>query len=78
MKKGTNKLPQNEALNISIVMPRFKVFTYSVYKTDKIGYCHWAKGLNMIIEKDGVKIELSSDEVQKIVKSLPRTIGGRY
>lgn len=74
MKKETDKLPQNNVSNTGGAMPRFKVFTYS----DKIGYCHWAEGLNMIIEKDGVKIELSSDEVQKVVKSLPRTIGGRY
>lgn len=55
----------------------FKVSTYSLL--DKaVKYCHWSKGLNMIIEKNGVSIKLNSEEIQQIVKSLPRTIGGRY
>ena len=55
----------------------FSVTTYSLL--DNNGkFCHWSKGLNMIIEKNGAIIKLNSKEIQKIVKSLPRTIGGRY
>lgn len=55
----------------------FNVATYSLL--DKDGkYCHWSEGLNMIIEKNGTTIKLNSGEIQQIVKSLPRTIGGSY
>lgn len=55
----------------------FNVATYSLL--DKgVKYCHWSEGLNMIIEKNGVTVKLNSEEIQQIVKSLPRTIGGRY
>jgi hypothetical protein len=55
----------------------FNVVTYSLLDKDE-KYCHWSKGLNMIIEKDGVTVKLNSEEIQQIVKSLPRTMGGRY
>ena len=55
----------------------FNVATYSLLDRD-VKYCHWSEGLNMIIEKNGVTIKLNSEEIQQIVKSLPRTIGGRY
>ena len=55
----------------------FKVNTYSLIDKD-VKYSHWSEGLNMIIEKDGVSIKLNSEEVQQIVKSLPRTVGGKY
>ena len=55
----------------------FNVATYSLLDKDA-KYCHWSKGLNMIIEKNGVTIKLNSEEIQQIVKSLPRTVGGRY
>jgi hypothetical protein len=55
----------------------FNVATYSLLDED-VKYCHWSEGLNMIIEKNGVTIKLNSEEIQQIVKSLPRTIGGRY
>ena len=55
----------------------FNVTTYSLLDND-VKYCHWSEGLNMIIEKNGVTIKLNSEEIQQIVKSLPRTIGGRY
>ena len=55
----------------------FNVATYSLL--DKgVKYCHWSEGLNMIIEKNGVTIKLNSEEIQQIVKSLPRTFGGCY
>lgn len=56
----------------------FGVFTYSVFDKDGPSYVHWAEGLNMVIRKDGVKIELNSEEIQKVVKALPRTLGGTY
>jgi hypothetical protein len=55
----------------------FNVATYSLLDKD-VKYCHWSEGLNMIIEKNGVTIRLNSEEIQQIVKSLPRTFGGRY
>jgi hypothetical protein len=41
-------------------------------------YTHWATDLEMVIVKDGVEIRLTSEELKKLVKCLPRTIGGRY
>jgi hypothetical protein len=55
----------------------FNVATYSLLDKD-VKYCHWSEGLNMIIEKNGVTVKLNSEEIQQIVKSLPRTIGGCY
>lgn len=55
----------------------FNVTTYSLLDKD-IKYCHWSKGLKMIIEKNGVRIQLESEEIEQIVKSLPRTIGGSF
>jgi hypothetical protein len=52
----------------------FSVVT--VYPTS--GYTHWSTGLKMYITKDGSEIELDGDEVHKLVKSLPRTFGGKY
>lgn len=57
----------------------FSVFTYSVQDAkDKNYYQHWSEGLNMVITKSGISIMLNSEETQKIVKSLPKTIGGNY
>jgi hypothetical protein len=55
----------------------FNVATYSLLDGDA-KYCHWSEGLHMIIEKNGVILKLNSQEIQQIVKSLPRTIGGSY
>lgn len=60
---------------------KFKVHTYAIQDNDDIHsqmYIHWSEGLKMIIIKDGVKIELDSKEIEAIVKSLPRTVSGRY
>ena len=57
----------------------FNVFTYEIYDKDQMGkYVHWAEGLKMVIKKGDTKIELDSEEIQQLVKSLPRTIGGTY
>lgn len=55
----------------------FKVATYSLLDKD-VKYCHWSEGLNMIIKKNDVTISLNSEEIQEIIKSLPRTVGGCY
>jgi len=79
MKKENNlQEPQTQALNIHVVRQSFSVYSYTIVTEDMPTYCHWSEGLNMIIEKNGVTIKLNSEEIQQIVKSLPRTIGGRY
>lgn len=62
---------------------KFNVFTVQGIEIDlkgsyKPSYIHWAEGLTMYITKDGVTMVLNSDEIQQLVKSLPRTIGGKY
>lgn len=54
-----------------------KITSYSIVERDVV-YCDWAHGLTMIIEKDGVKLTLNGSDLKKLVKKLPRTIGGRY
>lgn len=56
----------------------FSVGTYSIISENMPKYCHWSEGLKMVISKKGVTIKLNSDEIQELVKSLPRTIGGSY
>ena len=68
----------NPPLLIADVNKRFSVTSYSIIDTNGSMYVHWSEGLNMIIEKDGVTMKLSSDEIQQIVKALPRTVSGRY
>ena len=55
----------------------FNVFTFTKYNK-KVMYTHWSKGLTMIISKNGIEIRLNSKEVQELVNSLPKTIGGKY
>lgn len=55
----------------------FNVATYSILNKD-VTWCHWAEGLKMIISKNGINIVLDSEEIQQIVKSLPKTFGGKY
>lgn len=56
---------------------KFSVYvTCHVDKEDE--YVHWSKGLTMHIQKDSVRIELTSEEIQQLVKSLPATVGGSY
>jgi hypothetical protein len=59
-------------------MSEFSVFTITSCNNSTKSYSHWAEGLEMFITKDGVTIKLNSEEVQKVVKSLPRTVGGTY
>ena len=56
----------------------FKVGCYTIVTDDKSSYCHWSEGLKMVIEKDGVVMKLEGEEIEKLVKSLPRTFGGTY
>lgn len=60
------------------VSKRFSVNTYSIINTNGSMYVHWSEGLNMIIEKDGVTLKLNSEEIEQLVKALPRTVGGSY
>ena len=55
----------------------FKVYYYSMLPND-VKYCHWTEGLYLVIEKDGITIELNGDEAQQLVNTLPRTLGGKY
>lgn len=64
--------------DIHVVSSSFKVGTYSLYKQGYSSYCHWSEGLKMVIEKDGVVMRLEGEEINKLVKSLPRTVGGVY
>lgn len=69
---------ENSALNIADVSKRFSVHTYSIINEDSPMYAHWSEGLKMIIVKDGVTLKLNSEEIEKLVKALPRTVGGTY
>ena len=73
-----NKNTETEQCNMPSVSSSFKVGTYSLYKQGDSSYCHWSEGLKMVIEKDGVVMKLEGEEIEKIVRSLPRTIGGVY
>jgi hypothetical protein len=73
-----SKNNETEQCTIPSVSSSFKVGTYSLYKQGNSSYCHWSEGLKMVIEKDGVTIKLEGEEIHKLVKSLPRTIGGVY
>ena len=67
-----------QELNAPVEKHSFSVFAYTIITEDKPMYCHWSKGLNMVIEKDGVEIKLNGEELKHVVASLPRTIGGGY
>jgi hypothetical protein len=41
-------------------------------------YTHWSEGLKMYISKDGVNMILNSEEIEQLVKCLPKTMGGSY
>ena len=77
---STNDELKNETVNGTkpvLGEVSFNVVTYSLLDRN-VKYCHWSEGLNMVLEKNGVTIKLNSEEIQQIVKSLPKTIGGRY
>ena len=56
----------------------FDVMTVTTYTDDSPMYSHWSTRLSMYITKDGVTIKLNSDEIQQLMKAMPRTIGGVY
>ena len=56
----------------------FKVYTIQDIKEDDPEWQHWAKGLRMYIEKEGVVLILDGDELKQLIKALPRTFGGKY
>lgn len=56
----------------------FKVYTLQNIYDDTSAWHHWAEGLSMYIEKDGFVLNLNSNELQQLIKALPRTFGGRY
>jgi 8-oxo-dGTP diphosphatase len=55
----------------------FSVHSYTLVDENE-KWVHWSKGLKMIITKGGVTLKLEEDEIQQIVKTLPRTFGGTY
>jgi hypothetical protein len=57
---------------------KFSVNTYSIINENSPTYVHWSEGLKMFIIKDGVTMRLNSEEIQQLVKALPRTVGGTY
>ena len=67
-----------QQLPIHGVSSSFKVGTYSLYNQDNNSYYHWSEGLKMVIEKNGSIMKLEGEEINKLVSSLPRTIGGVY
>lgn len=77
MKNSETNNIQSHSRNTMLGEVSFNVATYSLLDSD-VKYCHWSEGLKMIIEKNGVTIKLNSEEIQQIVKSLPRTLGGSY
>ena len=56
----------------------FNVFCFGETSIDTNTFVHWSEGLTMYITKDNVTMKLNSDEIEILVKSLPRTIGGSY
>jgi len=56
----------------------FKVETYALINPDGFEYIHWSRGLKMFLKKDGVVMNLEGEEIVKIVRSLPKTVGGIY
>ena len=57
---------------------KFNVWTYETITEKSKGYVNWSEDLNMTIIKNGVSISLKSKEVEQVVRSLPRTLGGTY
>lgn len=78
MENETSITEKTKALNIADIGKRFSVHTYSIINEDSPMYAHWSEGLKMIIMKDGVTLKLNSEEIEQLVKALPRTVGGTY
>ena len=73
-----NNNNEKSALNKPAVSSSFSVHTYSLISENSPMYVHWSEGLKMIITKDGVTMRLNSEEIEQLVKALPRTVGGSY
>jgi hypothetical protein len=71
-------MEENKTMNQTDVSNSFSVHTYSLINENSPTYTHWSEGLKMVIIKDGVTMRLNSEEIQQLVKALPRTVGGTY
>ena len=80
MKKEEKNIKEatTKALSKTNVIKRFSVHTYSTINEDSPMYANWSEGLKMIIIKDGVTLKLNSEEIEQLVKALPRTVGRTY
>lgn len=67
-----------EVIKPSIVPNNFSVHTQSLFAEKGFSYEHWSNGLKMIIVKNGVIICLNSEEIEQLVKTLPKTLSGTY
>jgi hypothetical protein len=78
--KNTDNIDMKETktMNQTDVSNGFSVNTYSIINENSPTYVHWSEGLKMVIIKDGVTMRLNSEEIQQLVKALPRTVGGTY
>ena len=57
---------------------KFSIFTNTIIDENTLKWSHWSEGLKMYITKNGVTIKLESEEIEQLVKTLPRTFGGTY
>lgn len=71
-------MTSEERKNNSNTESKFSVCTLTKMTDTKSKYTHWSDGLEMYIQKDGKSIKLDSEEIEELVKTLPRTIGGSY
>jgi len=62
---------------MDLVTNKFTVFTTANIDT-KETYVKWNKGLRMTIIKNDVTIVLNEDEIQELMASIPKSIGGKY
>lgn len=67
-----------EVIKPLIVPNNFSVHIQSSFAEKGFSYEHWSNGLKMIIVKNGVTICLNSEEIEQLVKTLPKTLGGTY
>jgi len=54
-----------------------EIYVCTVNDDDTL-YPHWAEGTKCFIAKDDIEITLDSEELQDLVRQLPRTISGKY
>jgi hypothetical protein len=77
-KNGNPEIEKQVQLEAEQLISNFSVNTYSLINENSPTYAHWSEGLKMIIIKDGVTMRLNSEEIEQLVKALPRTVGGIY